>query len=94
MPAEEPDATNGDPPTPNRVDEEHEHRGSYGEGQEEREHHPEREARGDFAEGQERADHDPDEVERRGTFAEGTAERPRLDRPEGDFAEGAELDDD
>ena len=34
-------------------DEEHEHEGSFAEGQEEQEHHPEVEAPGDFAEGQE-----------------------------------------
>lgn len=34
-------------------DEEHEHEGSFAEGQEEREHHPETEPKGDFAEGEE-----------------------------------------
>ena len=34
-------------------DEEHEHEGSFAEGQEEREHHPEVEPKRDFAEGQE-----------------------------------------
>lgn len=64
---------------------EHEHEGSFAEGQEETEHHPEREAHSDFAgegegsqhrhegsfaEGEEETEHHP-ESEHRGTFAEG-----------------------
>ena len=43
-------------------DEEHDHEGSFAEGQEQAEHHPEAEHEGDFAEGQERrgnAERDP-----------------------------------
>jgi hypothetical protein len=65
--------------------EEHEHEGTFAEGQEREEHHPEREARGRFAD-------DMEEHRHEGTFAEGQerdehhAERER----HGDFAEGQE----
>jgi hypothetical protein len=71
--------------------ERHEHEGSFAEGIEEIEHHPERE-KGDFAEGQaeEESEHKPE-----GTFAEGVEEaerHPELDT-KGDFAEGLKSED-
>jgi hypothetical protein len=68
---------------------EHEHEGSFAEGEEQEEHHPEEEKR-DFAEGQEEEEH-----EHEGTFAAGQEETPR--HPEGgrhgDFARGEEAGD-
>jgi hypothetical protein len=68
-------------------EDEHAHEGSFAEGQEREEHHPEQERRGEFAEeheehqhegsfgaGQETEEHHP-EGERHGDFAEGQ-ERP------------------
>jgi len=65
------------------TDEEHVHEGSFAEGQEREEHHPEREHRGEFADeggehqhegsfatGQEREEHHP-EAGRHGDYAEG-----------------------
>lgn len=71
------------------ADERHEHEGSFAEGVEREEHHPEREDRGrfaesgeegghthegSFAEGVEREEHHPED-ERRGSFAEGEEDR-------------------
>jgi hypothetical protein len=63
---------------------EHEHEGSFAEGEEREEHHPEEEKR-DFAEGQEDEHH-----EHEGTFAEGQEgdERHPEGGPHGDFARG------
>ena len=72
------------------ADEEHEHKGSFAEGQEVREHHPEVEREGDFAEGQEEVDHPAGGAEHTGTFAEGEADEGHHEAPAGDFAEGVE----
>ena len=68
-------------------DEKHEHEGSFAEGQERDDHHPEREGRGRFAE---------DETEHRheGTFGSGQErEEHHAEREQhGDFAEGQEED--
>jgi hypothetical protein len=69
--------------------ERHEHEGSFAEGIEEIEHHPETE-KGDFAEGEEESEH-----RHEGTFAEGVEEaehHPELDT-KGDFAEGLKSED-
>ena len=69
------------------TDEEHTHEGTFADGQEREEHHPEAEQRGEFAE--EHAGH-----QHEGTFAEGQEEEEH--HPEGsrhgDFAEGQEQD--
>ena len=69
--------------------ERHEHEGSFAEGIEEIEHHPERE-KGDFAEAEEESEH-----RHEGTFAEGIEETEH--HPErhtkGDFAEGLDSED-
>jgi hypothetical protein len=57
-----PSGTNGGHMPEGARDEEHDHEGSFAEGQEQAEHHPEAEHEGDFAEGQERrgnAERDP-----------------------------------
>jgi hypothetical protein len=67
----------------------HEHEGSFAEGVEETEHHPELD-KGDFAEGEEEGEH-----RHEGSFAEGieeTEHRPE-DHTKGDFAEGIESND-
>jgi hypothetical protein len=67
------------------TDEEHDHEGTFAEGQEQVEHHPERERRGGFAE-------EHDEHQHEGTFA--TGQERDEHHPEhgrhGDFAEGQE----
>jgi hypothetical protein len=65
----------------------HEHEGSFAEGVEDVEHHPEDEKKGDFAEGVEEREH-PHE----GSFAEGVedVEHYPEDEKKGDFAEGIE----
>jgi hypothetical protein len=68
----------------------HRHEGSFAEGAEEAEHHPEREgAKGDFAEGAEEAKHTHE-----GSFAEGIEEVEHHPEREagGTFAEGEEED--
>jgi len=70
--------------------EKHEHEGSFAEGIEEVEHHPERDTKGDFAEGEEEREH-----KHEGSFAEGGEEdehHPERDT-KGDFAEGIESED-
>jgi hypothetical protein len=65
-------------------DEKHDHEGSFAEGQEREEHHPEREERGRFAD-------DMEEHRHEGTFAEGQeGEEHHPEREQhGDFAEGS-----
>jgi hypothetical protein len=67
----------------------HEHEGSFAEGVEEAEHHPEGE-KGDFAEGEEESEH-----KHEGSFAEGIedVEHHPEDETKGDFAEGLESED-
>ena len=69
--------------------ESHEHEGSFGEGVEESEHHPESE-KGDFAEGDEESKH-----RHEGSFAEGVedVEHHPEDEKKGDFAEVQESED-
>jgi hypothetical protein len=70
--------------------ERHEHEGSFAEGVEETEHHPERGTRGDFAKGEEEGEHMHE-----GSFASGAEEiehHPE-DEKKGDFAEGVEAED-
>jgi hypothetical protein len=70
--------------------EKHEHEGSFAEGIEESEHHPERDTKGDFAKGEEEGEHMHE-----GSFASG-AEGPEHhpeDETKGDFAEGIETED-
>jgi hypothetical protein len=69
---------------------EHEHEGSFAEGQERSEHHPEREPHGDFASEEDRPEH-----RHEGSFAEGqeTQEHHPEGGPHGDFAEGQEEED-
>jgi hypothetical protein len=66
--------------------EKHNHEGSFAEGVEETEHHPEH-MKGDFAEGEEEGAH-----RHEGTFAEGVEETEHHpeDERKGDFAEGIE----
>jgi len=66
--------------------ESHEHEGSFGEGVEESEHHPESE-KGDLAEGEEESEH-----RHEGSFGEGIeeSEHHAEDEKKGDFAEGLE----
>ena len=69
------------------TEDEHAHEGTFAEGQEREEHHPERERRGEFAE-------DADEHQHEGTFAEGQEREehhPEAGR-HGDYAEGQEQD--
>jgi hypothetical protein len=63
--------------------EEHTHEGSFAEGQEAEEHHPERDRRGEFAEGLEE-----DEHAHEGSFAAGQQARERHpeDEPKGRFS--------
>jgi len=75
-------------------DEEHEHKGSFAEGQEEREHHPESEHEGDFAEGQEVEVPAAERAVNTGTFAQGEADREHHEERAGDLAEGAEQEPD
>jgi hypothetical protein len=69
--------------------EKHEHEGSFAEGVEETEHHPERK-KGDFAEGEEEQEHSHE-----GSFASGGEESEHHPEQEtkGDFAEGIESED-
>jgi hypothetical protein len=74
----------------NEEREKHEHEGTFAEGVEETEHHPERDTKGDFAKGEEMREH-----RHEGTFAEGVEEtehHPERER-KGDFAEGIEEED-
>jgi hypothetical protein len=74
----------------NEEREKHEHEGSFAEGIEETEHHPERDTKGDFAEGEEMREH-----RHEGDFAEGieeTEHHPERDK-KGDFAKGIEEED-
>ena len=66
--------------------EKHEHEGSFAEGVEEAEHHPERE-KGDFSEGEEEQEH-----RHEGSFGSGgeESEHHREQEKKGDFAEGLE----
>lgn len=69
------------------TEDEHAHEGTFAEGQEREEHHPEHERRGEFAE-------DADEHQHEGTFAEGQEREehhPEASR-HGDYAEGQEQD--
>jgi hypothetical protein len=70
--------------------EKHEHEGSFAEGGEEIEHHPELDTKGDFAEGEEEGEH-----RHEGSFAEGVEETEHHpeDHTKGDFAEGVESND-
>jgi hypothetical protein len=68
----------------------HRHEGTFAEGQEVTEHHPEASTHGDFAEGEEElgADVDPEHVHR-GGFAEGQDRgRHPEDEPQPDFGRG------
>ena len=69
-------------------DEEHRHEGTFAEGQEQREHHPEdAHEHGDFAEGEELEEHHHE-----GSFAEGQERREHHaeDDPHGRFSRGEE----
>jgi hypothetical protein len=70
------------------------HEGTFAEGQEEEEHHPEREQGPDFARGQEDRPEPPQEEEHKGTFAEGQEEEEHHPErePGPDFARGQDED--